>query len=151
MRYPYAMHIKWGVFDLPERERWRDNADPAGALMTEKQPEYIITTETVCKGCDLCNEHGRLNCEIMVAIRQSHLTPVSELTPVDKMGKLIELFHDHSGNKCFSIYCQDTGMGEHDYCALLNGDFLFRAGHHKIARNIVMAIRNTLSTEDLTI
>jgi hypothetical protein len=71
--------------------------------------------------------------------------------PEDKMGTLIEIFHDYSDEKCFSIYRQDAGMGEHDYCVLLNDAFLFRAEHHKVARNIVMAIRNLVSLEDLRI
>jgi hypothetical protein len=67
----------------------------------------------------------------------------------DAIGELIELFHDHTGEKCFSIYRQDAGMGEHDYCVLLNDEFLFRAEHHKVARNIVMAIRYDLSIGEL--
>lgn len=62
---------------------------------------------------------------------------------------LVELFFSYDGRKCFSIYRQDAGMGEHDYCVLLNDEFLFRAEHHKVARNIVIAIRNNLSIEDL--
>jgi hypothetical protein len=71
--------------------------------------------------------------------------------PSNKMGQLIEIFHDCSGTKCFSIYRQDAGMGEHDYCVMLNDVFLFRAEHHKTARNIVMAIRNTMLLEELRI
>jgi hypothetical protein len=37
----------------------------------QSQPEYVITENTVCEGCDMCNEYGRLDCEIMVRIRQS--------------------------------------------------------------------------------
>ena len=65
------------------------------------------------------------------------------------MGELVELFQDNSGHKCFSIYRQDAGMGEHDYCVLLNDEFLFRAEHQKVARNIVMAIRNTMALVEL--
>jgi hypothetical protein len=67
----------------------------------------------------------------------------------DRMGQLIELFHDYGSINCFSIYRQDAGMGEKDYAVFLNDEFLFRAEHHKVARNIVMAIRNACSLEDL--
>jgi hypothetical protein len=66
-------------------------------------------------------------------------------------GDLIELFPDRFGRKCFSIYRQDAGMGEKEYAVFLNDEFLFRSEHHKIARNIVMEIRDTLSMEELRI
>jgi hypothetical protein len=49
--------------------------------MTEPK-EYIITPEVVCGGCDMCNEHGRLDCEMMVRVRQSRPhTPASVPAP----------------------------------------------------------------------
>ena len=72
--------------------------------------------------------------------------PLTKKSPFDD---LVEIFHDYNGKKCFSIYRQDAGMGEKDYAVLLNDEFLFRTEHHKIARNIVMAIRNNCSLEDL--
>jgi hypothetical protein len=48
----------------------------------EQSKEYIVTTETVCKGCDLCSDHGRLDCEIMVRIRRSPVhSQASESAP----------------------------------------------------------------------
>lgn len=67
----------------------------------------------------------------------------------DPFSDLVEIFHSYDGKKGFSIYRQDAGMGEKDYCVLLNDKFLFRAEHHKVARNIVIAIRNCCSLEEL--
>ena len=71
--------------------------------------------------------------------------------PDDGLGQLVEIFCDNTSTKSFSIYRQDSGMGEHDYAVFLNAVFLFRAEHHKVARNIVMAIQNRLAIGELMI
>ena len=71
------------------------------------------------------------------------------MTTQNPFSDLVEIFHSNDGKKCFSIYRQDAGMGEKDYCVLLNGEFLFRVEHLTVARCIVMAIRNMCSREEL--
>jgi len=40
----------------------------------------------------------------------------------------------------WKIYRQDSGMGEHDYCILRNGEFFCRTEHEDTARLVVDAV-----------
>ena len=57
----------------------------------EPSKEYTVTLETVCEGCDLCSDHGRLDCEIMVRIRQAPVhSQAGEPAPVPTYQELVD-------------------------------------------------------------
>jgi len=89
-------------------------------IKPQPSPLYVVTAETICDGCDMCNEYGRADCEIMVRMRRYPLVPVSDRRSTNQfLASLDSLNCDEKCTYFHSSICDDKAICQmaHDIVA----------------------------------